>query len=56
MGKINNLKVNTSNSARDIYLKNISLGNILGPMTGLSQKYLIIILCMNIFLKRIKII
>lgn len=37
MGKINNLKINTNNSARDIYLKNISLGNILGPMTGYAS-------------------
>lgn len=37
MGKINNLKINTSNSARNIYLKNISLGNILGPMTGYAS-------------------
>ena len=38
MGKINNLKINTSDYAREIYLKSISLGTIYGPMTGYPSK------------------
>ena len=38
MGKINNLKINTSDYTREIYLKSISLGTIYGPMTGYPSK------------------